>query len=616
MYDQHWTKTLHHNSSSYYVTCPNCDIGATVTIRLRVARSAPVRAVFLRTCPDGEQAITPMHDAGNDDTINWWEGAITLSMPVLNYRFLILAADGTYWLNNEGITRHAPLDDRDFRILAHYQAPRWVQSAVFYQIFPDRFADGDPFTNVRTGEYVCHGRTVVARAWEEEPWRGSADFYGGDLNGIIERLEYLKDLGVTALYLTPIFTSPSNHKYDVADYREVDKHFGGNQALIALREKLDTYNMRLLLDIVPNHCGSTHPWFLAAQANRAAPTAEFFTFHNHPNEYESWLRVRSLPKLNYESANLREEIFAGPNAIMRHWLRPPYRADGWRIDVANMLARQGKTQLGHEIARAMRQAVKEENSEAYLLGENFYDGTSQLQGDELDATMNYRGFTLPLLHWLAGFILSEPNPSPDDEKLLLPTDALLAQWHLYMSSLPWQIASQQFNMLGSHDTPRVLTILNGDFAKMRLAVALLFTYPGVPCIYYGDEVGLYGKRDPDSRRCMPWNAQRWNHELRDWYQRLIKLRRSSAALQQGGFQVAYAENDTFAFLREAPEERILVVARRRDDGLRSLPVWTTGLADGTQLREYIRGDQAVVKNGMLALDGLPATGIQIWRVDD
>ena len=246
------------------------------------------------------------------------------------------------------------------------------------------------------------------------------EFYGGDLPGITGKLDYLAGtssssgpgLGVNALYLNPVFTAYSNHRYDVADYDNVDPHLGGNAALAELRRGLTDRGMRYMLDIVPNHCGFMHPWFRAAQADPAAATAEFFTFRHHPDDYECWLGVRSLPKLNYRSPRLREAIYAGPDAVFRRWLRPPYAADGWRVDVANMLGRHGVDQLGAEVARGIRQAVKAENPDAYLLGENFFDATAQLQGDGWDASMNYAGFTMPLWYWLRGFTVdqhSEPR---------------------------------------------------------------------------------------------------------------------------------------------------------------------------------------------------------------
>ncbi|HEY7127708.1 MAG TPA: maltodextrin glucosidase [Ktedonobacterales bacterium] len=615
-----WTQSVHHDGSPRYVVASHLYLGENVTLRLRAGLEAPIERAFVRTTPDGEQAHTSMHPAGEDATCRWWEATLPLAMPRTNYRFWLMTPDGGWWLTAAGMLRHTPTDASDFVLLANYQAPAWAQDTVFYEIFPDRFADGDPANNVRTDEYSAYGRSTVARAWGERPRphsdSGGIEFFGGDLQGITQKLDYLQDLGVTALYLTPIFTAPSNHKYDVADYMQVDPHFGGNAALAALRQALTQRGMRLMLDIVPNHCGATHHWFLKAQADPTSDEAEFFTFgKDRQHDYYCWLGVKSLPKLNYRSQKLRERVYAGEDAVMRHWMRPPYAIDGWRMDVANMLGRQGESQLGHKVVRGMRRAIKAERHDAYLLGENFYDGTPALQGDELDATMNYRGFSLPLVHWLASkdpatmYNRSWADPHP------LPTEALAAQWTAFRAAIPWQIAAQQFHLLGSHDTARALTVLGGDETRLRVAATLLFTYPGVPCVYYGDEIGLPGGGDPDNRRCMPWDQREWNLDLRAWYQQMIRLRRTSPALRWGGFQMLHATGETIAFLREAPEERLLVVARRAQDGLKALPIRHAGLADGVRLREVQSGAEATITGGMLSLVSLPALGAQIWRAE-
>jgi len=559
-----------------------------------------------------------MRIVSSDALSHWWEAEVRLHMLRTNYRFFLNTTEGNWWLTANGIVRYTPTDATDFKFLSRYSAPSWVQDTVFYQIFPERFADGDSTNNVQSGEYLCYGTSVVAHTWGELPGQtgaaGNAHFFGGDLQGIVRHLDYLTDLGISALYLTPIFTSPSNHKYDVANYREVDPHFGGDKALIALREALDEHGMRLMLDIIPNHCSSKHGWFLEAQRDATAATREYFTIGTTPEQYESWLGISSLPKLNYRSERLREEMYAGEAAIMRYWLRPPYRIDGWRIDVANMLARQGESQLEHKIGRGIRRAVKSESSSMYLIGEHFFDGSAQLQGDELDATMNYRGFSLPLLQWLVGYIDDRSLMRPREKWPLLPTEALMAQWRAFLSAIPWQIAIQQFNLLGSHDTARLQTIVDGDEALVQVAATLLFTFPGVPSVYYGDEIGLEGGRDPDNRRCMPWEPHVWNMTRRALYQRLIHERRTALALREGGFQELYAAGETLAFLRESPDERLLVVARRRDDGLKALPVQRAGLADGTRVHEVLTDTQAVIIDGMLPLESLPPVGAQIWRV--
>lgn len=603
-----WMRSLHHDGSPRYL---RADAGQ-VTVRLRARRDAPIQHVMLRTNPDGEEQLVPMRRLADDGALQWWGGELAPAMPRTNYRFRIITDAGHWWLTEAGITRYTPTDAGDFTLLPAIHGPAWVRSSVFYQIFPERFADGDPTNNVRNGQPLSNGRVAIARTWDELPQRphGPHEFFGGDLQGITQHLDYLEELGINALYLTPIFTAPSSHKYDVADYTTVDPHFGGEAALAELRHALDRRGMRLLLDVVPNHCGAQHHWFTAAQRDPDAPTADFFTFRRHPNEYEAWLGVPSLPKLNYRSERLREAMYAGPDAVMRHWLRPPYRIDGWRIDVANMLARQGESQLGHKIGRAIRRAVKSENRDAYLLGENFFDGTPHLQGEELDATMNYRGFAKPLLHWLSGRDRFEPGPYSDNQPL--PTDALAAQWQAFRAAIPWQIAVQQFNLLGSHDTPRLRTVLGDDMAKVRLAMALLFTYPGVPCVYYGDEIGMQGGPDPDCRRPMPWDAARWDTDLRGFVQQLTHLRRTAPALCDGGFQMLHAAGETVAFLRDAPAGRLLVVARRAPDALAALAVTDGGVADGTRFRELFSGAEAQIEGGLLPLVSLPAVGAQVW----
>ncbi len=618
MFDLHWSHSVHHDGSLCYVDGNGAiSLGSTVRLRVRTGLDAPVKSIFLRTSPDGEQHLAPLRLIAQDAAACWWEGDMQISMLKNTYRFLLLTEEGNWWLTAAGMLRYTPTDATDFRILGHYDAPDWVHDTVFYQIFPDRFADGDPSNNVRTGEYSCYGKPVLARPWGELPRAhretGGIEFFGGDLQGIIQHLDYLQDLGINALYLTPIFTSPSNHKYDAVDYKHVDPHFGGDEALIALRAALDAAGMRLMLDLVPNHCSSQHPWFLAAQADAAAPSAEFFTFYQHPDDYEAWHGVRSLPKLNYRSVRLREEMYADEDSVARHWLKPPFRIDGWRVDVANMLARQGESQLEHKVGRGLRRAIKSIAPHAYLIGEHFYDGSAQLQGDELDAVMNYRGFSVPLQQWLVGYDASLAWRPGMQEPVLLPTEALAQQWQAFLAAIPWQIAAQQFNLLDSHDTRRIETVVGGDEMLARLAAALLFTFPGTPSIYYGDEIGMAGGNDPDCRRCMIWDEREWNSGRRAFYQRLIHLRRTSPALRHGGFQMLYAAGETLAFLREAPDERLLVVARRASDGLTALPVRHGGLPDGLILREVLSGAQQVIEQGMLSLSDLPDTGIQIWQ---
>lgn len=595
-------------------------LGEEVQIRLRMAHDAPMQRVLLRTCPDGEQMFIELHpeaEPPSGSPCRWWQTRLKLTMPQTRYRFLIFAEDGAWWYNGSGIHAGMVTDAEDFCLLAGYQAPEWVRTAVFYQIFPDRFANGDPANDVQDGEFIYWGMPSRHKAWGEPLPQGReamATFYGGDLQGIIQHLDAIDELGANALFLNPVFTAQSNHRYDVMDYENVDLNLGGNEALVALRRALDERGMRYILDIVPNHCGWQHPWFQAALADPNAPSAGYFSFHQHPQDYECWLGVRGLPKLNYRSTELRQIMYGEENAIFRRWLRAPYALDGWRIDVANMLARHGADQLGVEIGQGIRKAVKDTNPQAYLLGENFFDASEQLRGDLWDATMNYSGFSKPVRFWLRGFEIGQfAEPHHVASEVPWTGQAVAQSWQAFRAAIPWVIARQQYNLLGSHDTSRILTQLRGNQAHNLLAVALLFTYPGVPSVYYGDEIGLEGEGGNGARGCMPWNREAWNMELRSVYQSLIQLRRSSPALLDGGFQMLLAETDTLVFLRDAEAQQVVVVAQRGPTTRLAEPVYVAhgGLPDGLQLRELFSGRRAAISGGMLEIGALPP-GAQVW----
>lgn len=610
-----WKEAVFHNPSGIYLEGTPKGLGSTVRLRLRCPQEAPITGVYVRCAPDGEQemhtgyAIEPM--AGWN--CRWWEVPLPLRERRLHYRFYLSTHEGGYWLTASGLVRYVPTDHNDFVMLADQHDKHWLDQSVFYQIFPDRFRDGDRAGNVTDGLYKLSGKPVVARKWGELPnvHQGGREFYGGDLQGITQKLNYLHELlGVNGLYLNPINTAPSSHKYDVASYSEVDPHLGGDQAFFEMKRAMEERDMRLILDIVPNHCGEEHPWFRQAQQNPQAETAEFFTFHDHPHGYEAWLGINSLPKLNYSSHKLRDWMYAGSDSIMRTWLRPPWNIDGWRIDVANMLARGGAVQMGHKILRGMRRAVKEEKSDAYLLGENFFDASSYLQGDQLDATMNYRGFMMPLYHWLTGQDYNAVFERQWADRYPLSGADLEAQWRYWRATVPWAITRQQFNLLDSHDTPRLLNLVGGDRAKAAIARLILFTYPGVPCIYYGDEQYLPGGRDPDNRRTMNWDETSWDHGLLHEWSQLIRLRKESEALGRGSIQTLHHQGDTLAFLRETRDQRCLVVARRAADACRAIPTWPAAVPDGTRFREFFSGAEAVTQSGHLPIPDAPA---QVWQ---
>jgi alpha-glucosidase len=617
----HWSAGLHHDSSALYVSNPLPKYNERVMITLRAPANAPIHKALLRTAPDGENHHAPMTKIREDQVSAWWQAEMPATMPRNPYRFKIYSDEGIFHLNAAGVSRFERPDALDFKLLTDYAAPSWLGNAVFYQIFPDRFAQGDPSLAVKPDEWHYGPFKTQFRPWGAPllPWReaGNLDFYGGDFPGIIQRLDYLADLGVNAIYLTPIFLSYSNHRYDIADFYNVDPHLGGNDGLAALRRALDERGMHLALDITLNHCGSRNRWFTAAQADLASPTAEYFTFYDHnPDNYEAWLGVRTLPKLNYRSQALRDVLYQSHDAVLRHWLREPYRIDAWRLDVANMQGRQGAIQLGNKIGRQIRSAVKHEAPNTYIFGEHFYDGTPDLQGDELDASMNYQGFTLPLWRWLCGRELGyerQKHQGAEIEIMFMAAEDMATQWQIFRAAIPWQIATQQFNLLDSHDTVRLLDKVGHDKALVKLAATLLLTYPGVPCIYYGDEIGLPGGDDPDNRRCMPWEDKDkvghdlvWDNHLHAFFKQGIAWRKSAPALLHGGYQDLYAHNGLIAYQRQSVEQRLIVIAHRGPDTLNeaAIPVWQGGIHDGAVLVDWVNGGTHTVTDGTIHLSQL------------
>ncbi len=617
MVTPNWLRTIHHDGSGKYVSALFPRLGESIRLRLRISPAAPVRRVLLRTFPDGEQSFAAMRKATPEPAAQWWEVDLTIDEPMLHYRFIVDSDDGLWHYSAAGPSSFTPLDTTDFRILADYDAPDWLESAVFYQIFPDRFANGDRTNDPQPSDYEYRSQRPKTYPWETPP---DPDhffplvFYGGDLAGIEARLDHLADLGVNAIYLNPIFHALSNHKYDVADYDKVDPHFGGDEALASLRLALSIRGMRYILDVVPNHCGYWHPWFQNALADPSSPEAEFFTFRRHPDDYATWLGVWTLPKLNYRSLELRRRIYESRDAVFRRWLRPPFSADGWRVDVANMLGRQGSTQVGLEISHGIRHAVKDTRPGAYLIGENFFDATTQLQGDQWDGVMNYGGFTNPLWYWLSGFnqgahgfaeLLSAPH---------WPTEEMVETWRSRLAVIPWAIALQQYNILDSHDTPRVRSVVGGSDSLHRLALVLLMTFPGVPGLYYGDEIGMMDDPQLGARGCMIWDESRWDRSLYEFHKTLVQLRRSSSALQRGGFQVLLVESETVAYQRESIDDRIIVIAHRGETPRPAGPMTIAhgGIADGARFVDPTSGVELTVRDGALPLPVL-LQGATIWR---
>jgi len=569
--------------------------------------------VTLRAEHDNEEIsirMRPLRSAPKPGVTAWRaEIDLTNGQPRRRYSFKLLWDDRQIWFTPQGFSRFPPARLEQFAVDAPDSGPQWVADQVFYQIFIDRFARSLPRESSQDNLYYHHaaGQNIELRNWDDPvtAHAGGSTFYGGDLDGISEKLPYLKKLGVTALYLNPVFTAPSVHKYDTEDYRHVDPQFGGDGALLRLRENTHREGFRLLLDGVFNHSGDSHAWFdrhnrgtTGACHNPASPWRSWYSFSADGRALD-WLGYPSLPKLDYQDPSLVEEIYGGEDSIVRHWLKAPWSMDGWRLDVVHMLGEAGGARNNLLHVTGISQAAKETNPDAYIVGEHFGDARQWLQADAEDAAMNYRGFTVPVWGFLANTDISY-DPQHIDAQ------TCVAWMNNYRAGLSHQQQLRMFNQLDSHDTARFISLLGKQVDRMPLGVVWLFTWPGVPCIYYGDEVGLDGNNDPFCRKTFPWDKKNQDATLFALYQQMATLRKKSRALRYGGCQVVSAEGDVVVFVRVYQHERVLVAINRgeacevvlSDIPLLDVPAWQCKVGTGT------------IEDNVLSLSAVSAT---IWR---
>lgn len=483
------------------------------------------------------------------------------------------------------------------------QTPDWVKHAVFYQIFPDRFARTQRRPLPPTME-------VPLEPWESAP-TGSG-YKGGDLWGVAENLDYLQNLGVDAIYFTPIFQSASNHRYHTHDYYQVDPLLGGNDAFADLLEAAHQRNIKVVLDGVFNHASRGFFFFNDILENGpTSPWLDWFKIEDwplsaydgaKPANYESWYDNRALPEFNHDNPQAREYIMQ----IAEHWLRQGI--DGWRLDVPFDVKAEGFWQ-------EFRERVKAINPEAYIVGEIWTDARQWLDGTQFDGVMNYL-FTGPVLAFTAKdkvvMDLVEkpayfPYPALDAQGYAQKIEELLA---LY----PWEIQLTQLNLLSSHDIARALTVIDNDQTSFELAVLLQMTFPGTPSIYYGDEVGLAGAHDPDCRRSFPSQTQ-WNQKLLTLHKELISLRRAHSALRTGVYKTTVAEKETYGFVRSDEAETVVVLINTGYDsqtiGLSDISVsagmsvlWTTAAATYSQGQVLLPPRSGIILGKRTSTDSL------------
>lgn len=527
-----------------------------------------------------------------------------------------------------------------FKITPGFHTPEWAKGAVFYQIFTDRFRNGNKENDVLTGEYAYIGRQCEqVKDWDSIP--ASLDvcrFYGGDLQGVEEKLDYLKDLGVEVIYFNPLFVSPSNHKYDIQDYDHIDPHLavikedtgrllqsdeldntkaskyisrvtspenleGSNAYFVHLVEKIHEKGMRVILDGVFNHCGSFNKWLdkeriyenrpgyePGAFVAQDSPYRRFFEFFNVDtwpcNEhYDGWWGHDTLPKLNYEQS---EELYQYILNIGKKWVSAPYHADGWRLDVAADLGHSPA--FNHKFWKDFRKSVKEANPEAIILAEHYGDPGSWIEGDQWDTVMNYDAFMEPITWFLTGM---EKHSDEYKEDLYGNSDWFFRTMDRNMSKFQRCSLDVAMNELSNHDHSRFLTRTNrtvGRIASMgaeaaargveksvfREAVVMQMTLPGAPTLYYGDEAGQVGWTDPDSRRTYPWGHEDW--ELIEFHRYAIRIHKQYECLKSGSYKALAGGRHWLAYGRFCEKNQAVILINNNKVGIQvQLPVWQAGV---------------------------------------
>ena len=551
----------HHDGSELYVSNIAPSIGDSVKLKLRIPNNFAFDEVFVRLYEDAEPRTHKLKKLKSNEIESWHEVTIKIFNTHTLYRFVFIGQGKYEWLNANGLTDHDVHSNNDFQIVAAPANPQWINSSVFYQIFPDRFA--------RSGKVNINPEWSYPRDWNELP-RGRSKFtgqelYGGDLYGVQEHLDHVSELGANGIYFTPLFPSRSNHRYDATSFDHVDPVLGGDKAFLSLLKSAKKAQIRILGDLTSNHCGVGHEWLAKAKKDKSSKERSYFYWDKSIKwGYVGWFGLESLPKLNYASKSLRQVMYGAKNSIVKKWISPKFGMAGWRIDVGNMTGVQGKDDFHDEVMQGIRNAMHEVNPDTWLVAENGDFKASDLNGLGWQGAMNYQGFMRPFWNWI------NKNPAITGGFQGLPFAMpkingaqLVASIQEFNSSIPWRSLTASMLLLDSHDTARFRTVVLGDKNAHIAAMTMMMTYPGVPSIFAGDEIGLEGSWGEDARRTINWaDKTDWDTQFLAEVKKLVALRKSRKALMDGGLRWIAVENDYIAYLRESAKESILVLISR------------------------------------------------------
>jgi len=618
-----------------FVSNPEPKKNDTITITVRTARDN-ARAVDFHT----ENETLPMKKTARDKLFDYYCVDYRITRELSYYFSVSHQKASTCFYNAYGISKEV-LPEYNFRIIPDFKTPDWAKGACMYQIYVDRFYNGDKTNDVVNNEYAYMSRA----AKRIENWNQSVatddicNFYGGDLRGVMEKLDYIKDLGAQCIYFTPLFVSPSNHKYDIQDYDYIDPHIGAivkdggdplyfekfhnryatkyiqrttskenleasNKLFCELVEAAHKRGIRVILDGVFNHCGAFNKWldregFYAgkdyppgAYRERKSPYNKYFKWYDDdwPNNdcYDGWWGHENHPKLNYEGSR---ELYNYVLDIGRKWVSPPYNADGWRLDVAADLG--SSPEFNHKFWKDFRKAVKKANPNAIILAEHYGEATDWLKGDEWDTVMNYDAFMEPLTWFLTGM---EKHSESYREDLLCNAMAFEDAMRYHMSRFTYQSLYVAMNELSNHDHSRFLTRTNMKVGRLHTigardadiginmnimfeAVTFQMTWPGAPTVYYGDEAGLTGWTDPDNRRPYPWGRE--DKTLINFHKEMINLRKTYEALKNGSVMFLYTNYGVISYARWDKNTTIIVMLNNnKTPKTIYAPVWKAGIING------------------------------------
>lgn len=595
--------------------------GDLVAIRLRTGRFNVDKAILV-----ANNVEYVMKRVESDIIFDYYEATIKVSNERVFYYFKVEIGKAIGYYNQIGATKDLN-PYYNFQIMPGFKTPAWAKGAVMYQIYVDRFFNGDKSNDVLDDEYTYIGEHVNAvKDWGRYPAAMDVrEFYGGDLKGVYDKLDYLESLGIEAIYLNPIFVSPSNHKYDIQDYDHVDPHFGvivsDEGDVLSQDDKDNTHatryidrvtnpknleasdlffaklvaeihrrGMKVIIDGVFNHCGSFNKWLdrehIYSKSNAEyspgayevaeSPYNSFFKFYSNewPNNdsYDGWWGHDTLPTLNYEESKKLEEYILN---IGRKWVSPPFNVDGWRLDVAADLGHSAE--YNHEFWRKFREVVKQANPNAIILAENYGDSYDWLQGDQWDTIMNYDAFMEPITWFLTGM---EKHSDEYRQDSLGNPDYFFGAMRHNMARMGQQSYMISMNELSNHDHSRFLTRTNKmvgrtqtlgpekasenvNKAVFKEAVVMQFTWPGAPTIYYGDEAGVCGFTDPDNRRTYPWGNE--DKELIQFHKDIIKLHNENKVFRVGSYKALYSDYNLIAYARFTRDDAAVVIINNNDD---------------------------------------------------